>query len=170
MKKSTVTIRYDGTDLAEHQMDVADLAPALLGLSELYQIANTRFNGDKASIRVLISTDIEHQCFQFDIQVVQNLWGKAKSLLGDDNIASAKEIGEWLGLIVKGGGTAYGLFKFLKWLKERNVDSTELKVESGSNITKIIAGDNANIIVHSPTLELAKDKGVVKNVKKVVQQ
>ena len=173
MKKSTVTIKYDGTDLTEHRMDVADLAPALLGLSELYQIANARFNGDKASIKVLISTDIEHQCFQFDIQVVQNLWDKAKSLLGDDNIASAKEIGEWIGLIAKGGGaaggTTYGLFKFLKWLKERNVDSTELKVESGPNITKIIAGDNANIIVHSPTFELAKDREAVKNVKKVVQ-
>ena len=173
MKKSTITIRYDGADLAEHQMDVSDLAPSLLSLSELYQIANKRFNGDRASIKVLISTDIEHQCFQFDIQVVQNLWDQAKHLLGDDKIASAKEIGEWFGLIGKGGVSGvsvYGLFKYFKWLKERNVDAAELKVERGPNTTKImVTGDNANITVHSPTFELSKDKRVLNNVQKVVK-
>ena len=170
MKKSTITIRYDGADLAGHQMDVSDLAPSLLRLSELYQIANKRFNGDRASIKVLISTDIEHQCFQFDIQVVQSLWDQAKHLLGDDKIASAKEIGKWFGLIGKGGVSVYGLFKFLKWLKERNVDAAELKVESGPNTTTItVTGDNSSITVHSQTLELSKDQNVLKNVQTVVK-
>ena len=59
---SSITVRYDGPALSGHQMDVSDLASALIGISELYQHANSRFNGDKASVKVLISTDTEHQC------------------------------------------------------------------------------------------------------------
>ena len=169
LKKSTITIRYDGADLAGHQMDVSDLAPALLGLSDIFKIANTKYNGDRASIRVLISTDIEHQCFQFDIHIVQSLWDQAKTtLLGNDNIASAEEIGKWIGLIGGGSGSIYGLLKFLKWLKEGNADTSELKVENSSNSTTIITGPNASITVYSPTYELSKDQIVLKNVKKVV--
>lgn len=40
------TIRYDGPALSEHDMDVQDLAPALLALADIIQIANRKFNGD----------------------------------------------------------------------------------------------------------------------------
>ena len=170
LKNSTITIRYDGENLDEHQMDVADLAPALLGLSEIYKIANAKFNGDRASIKVLISTDVEHQCFQFDIQVVQSIWDQARTLLVDTDIATAKELGEWIGLIGSSGGSVYGLFRFLKWKRERNLDVSELKVESGPHITTItVAGDNASIAVHSQALELSKNQDALKNVQRVVK-
>ena len=152
-------------------MDVSDLASALIGISELYQHANSRFNGDKASVKVLISTDTEHQCFQFDIQVVQSLWDQAKTLLKDTDIASAKELSEWLGLIGSGGGaSAYGLFRFLKWLKGRNTSSSELTIDSGANSTTVsVIGSNNSITVHKQAFELAKDRAALGSVKKVIE-
>lgn len=44
-------IRYDGPALADHSMDVADLAPALMALSDLLKIANTYMNGDRAGVK-----------------------------------------------------------------------------------------------------------------------
>ena len=168
---SSITVRYDGPALSGHQMDVSDLAPALIGLSELYKHANTKCNGNKAAVKVLISTDTEHQCFQFDIQIVQGFWDQAKTLLKDTDIASAKELGEWLGLIGGGGATAvYGLFKLLKWLDGRKVNSSELKIESGLDSTKItVIGSNNSITVYPRTLELAEDQTTLKNVYKVIK-
>ena len=39
MSKISTVVRYDGPALAEHSMDVADLAPALLGC--LFQLIRT---------------------------------------------------------------------------------------------------------------------------------
>ena len=151
-------------------MDVSDLASALIGISALYQHANSRFNGDKASVKILISTDTEHQCFQFDIQVVQSLWGQAKTLLKDTDIASAKELSEWLGLISGGGASAYGLFRFLKWLKGRDTSSSELKIDSGANSTTVaVIGSNNIITVHKEAFELAKDQAALGSVKNIIE-
>ena len=51
------TIRYDGPALANHEMDVQDLAPALLALADVVQFANQRFNGAAANIKVLVNAD-----------------------------------------------------------------------------------------------------------------
>ena len=91
MSAANVIIRYDGPALAAHRMDIADIAPALLGISELCKIANRRFNGERASVKVLIGTDSEHQCFQLDLHVVQTFWDHTKSILANEEVRSAKE-------------------------------------------------------------------------------
>ena len=72
-KHVTTTIRYDGPALAGHEMDVQDLAPALLALAEIAQIANRKFNGDRASLKVLVNADVEQQCFMLDLSMIQSL-------------------------------------------------------------------------------------------------
>ena len=57
--KISTVVRYDGPALKEHSMDVADLAPALLGLSEIVKIANKKINGDRSAVKVLVKVDIE---------------------------------------------------------------------------------------------------------------
>lgn len=177
MSEATVTVRYDGPILANHQMDIADLAPALLGLSELCKIANRKFNGEKTSVKVLIGTDKEHQCFQFDLQVVQTFWESTKSVLSNNDVSSAKDMLDWIGLI--GGGTtgaAVGLFKFLKWLKNRKITSTALEEIDGKNVVRItvignnnVIGDNNNVTyIHQQTMALLQDDKVLTNARKVV--
>ncbi len=87
-------IRYDGQALAGHEMNVQDLAPALLAVSNIVQIANRKFNGDGATIRVLVDADVEQQCFQLDLSLVQSLFDQAAVLVGAKDIATAKEIAE----------------------------------------------------------------------------
>lgn len=171
MSAATVTVRYDGPILANHRMDITDLAPALLGLSEICRIANHKFNGDKASVQVLIGTDAEHRCFQLDLHVVQTVWDTTKSLLTNSDVGSAKELLEWIGLI--GGGTtgAIGLFKLLKWLSGRRINSTVLEAHDGRDVVRIsIEGDNNNVVfVHPQALELLRDEKVLASLKKVIE-
>lgn len=171
MSTAAVTVRYDGPILADHRMDVADLAPALLGLSELCKIANRKFNGDKASVKVLIGADVDHRCFQVDLQVMQTIWDTTKSILGNDNISSAKVLLEWLGLvgIVPLGG---GLLQVLKLLKGQKITSatTMVSKEGRDEVVITINGDNNNVLIVPPqTIALLRDSDVITNAKKVVQ-
>ncbi len=160
-------MRYDGPILAGHRMDVADLAPALIGISELCKIANRKFNGDKAAVKVLIDTDVEHQCFQIDLHVVQSVWDQTKALLNSENVGSAKELLEWLGLI---GGPVMGVMALLKLLAGRKVSNVEVVNRDGRDVVQIrIEGDNNVVHVHKEAYQLVLEEAVLVNAKKVVQ-
>jgi hypothetical protein len=47
-------VAYDGPEVAGGHMDVADLAPALLGIGEACREANAILNGDRATVSVRI--------------------------------------------------------------------------------------------------------------------
>ena len=161
-------IRYDGLALVGHEMDVQDLAPALLAIAEIVQIANRKFNGDAAAIRVMVDADVEQQCFQIDLSLVQSLMEQAAVLLGQREVATAKEIAEWVGLI--GGGT-FGLFKLIKWLGQRDSDGgITFSVGTAPNTTIInVVGDGNSIQVPTPTARLLADRDVQKQVKQVIR-
>ena len=151
-------------------MDVADLAPALLGLSEIVKIANNRFNGDKSAVKVLVSVDSEQKCFQCDIQITQGFFQSISLLLSNEAVATAKEIAEWIGIIGGPGGGVYGLFRLYKWIANKKVSLNELDVEQdGNNVTITNPGDNSNITVNNNTFILMDDKDVLKNIKDVVK-
>ena len=92
-KHLRTTIRYDGPALSRGEMDVQDLAPALLAIAEIAKIANQKFNGDRASIKVMVNADIEHKCFQLDLSLVQSWIDQARVLIGDENVTTLNQIG-----------------------------------------------------------------------------
>ena len=59
MSRRTFEIAYAGPS-DEHSMDVQELAPALLGIGQLIREANTALNGKKATVKVLVVSDFEH--------------------------------------------------------------------------------------------------------------
>ena len=160
------TIRYDGPALADHEMDVQDLAPALLALADIVQIANKKFNGGAASIRVLVNADVEQRCFQIDLSLIQSLLDQAKGFLSDDRVKTAEEIAKAIGLI--GGGTI-GLFKFITWLKVNREPGTRLEVRNEGGVTIVVTGDGNEVSVSADTYRLASDPSIVDRAKKVVR-
>lgn len=166
----TTTIRYDGPALANHLMDVQDLAPALLALADIVQIANRKFNGDHADIRVLVNADVEQRCFQIDLSLVQSVFEQAKGFFADDRVATAKEIAEWIGIIGSAGTGTFGLFKLIKWLATRpKVEGSKFTVTTEGGVTTIIDGDSNQVTVNHHVYQLASDPTVIDKAKKVVQ-
>lgn len=131
MSQIETIIRYDGPALAEHDMDVEELAPALLALAGLIQAANHKFNGDRSAVRVTVNADIEQKCFQMKIKFVQDLLEKAKSFL-DGDVATLKDILDWLGII---GGSTFSLFSILIALGKKERDSTKFTATAGDDST-----------------------------------
>jgi hypothetical protein len=169
MSDASVTVRYDGPALAGHRMDVADLAPALLGLSELCKLANEHFNGNAAAVKVLIGADQEQKCFQFSLEVVQTILQHAQGLLEHREVRTAKEILEWVGLI--GGPIAgvFGLFKLWKRIAGKEVTGEVLTVKDGRNVVQLqINGDNNTVLAYRESYELLKMEAARENAKRVL--
>jgi hypothetical protein len=160
------TIRYDGPALADHEMDVQDLAPALLALADIVQIANKKFNGSAASIRVLVNADVEQRCFQIDLSLVQSLLDQAKGFLADDHVKTAEDIAKAIGLV---GGGVFGLFKFIRWLTDNRAPGTRLEVRAEGGTTIVVNGDGNTVSVPTDIYRLASDPTVVDRAKKVVR-
>jgi hypothetical protein len=167
-------IRYDGPALAGHEMDVQDLAPALLAVAEIVQIANRKFNGDSTSLRVMVDADVEQQCFQLDLSLVQTWFEQAATLVGQKDVASAKDIAEWVGLIGKGGVGLFGVLALVYGKRKLTEDKSAPSItftkgdQKGTTIINI-NGDGNQIVVPTPTAQLLVDQDVAKHVKGVLR-
>ena len=128
-------IKFDGKALDGNSMDVAHLAPSLLALSDLLKEANQYANGDRAGIKVFVNADLEQKCFELVVELSTTIWESAKLLIADDRVKTAKEIAEWVGII---GGTGFGLFQLIKWLKNKTIKNvTVIKIDDGQNMVEI---------------------------------
>ncbi len=111
-------LRYDGAALAEHAIDVNDLAPALLALSDLIQEANKIANQDRASISLKVKA-IAPGSFQVDIQALQSVWDQATDLLTGKSVTAVANLLALLG--IPGAAGVIGLYKFLKGKKPKQL-------------------------------------------------
>lgn len=165
-KHVRTTIRYDGPALSGHEMDVQDLAPALLALADMIQIANKKFNGNQADIKVLVNADVEQKCFMIDISLVQSFLDQAKGILGIDGVKTAKEIAEWVG-ILSGGGI--GLFGLLKFIRNSRQSDTALQIENTGDGTITIVGNGNTLVVRREVYLLAQEPKMVEKAKSVLR-
>ena len=169
MTEAVVELRYDGPAVADHKMDVDDLAPALLAFGSLCKEANRVLNGDRANVRVLINADMQANCVTISFEVVWSSLEAAKRLIQDDRVATVKEILEWLGLI-GGSGAAIGLLAFLKLRGNQATQETSFIGHDSRNIVKIqVQGDNNVVQVVPQVRKLAADPRVVDAAKRVLR-
>ena len=173
-KHVTTTIRYDGPALVGHEMDVQELAPALLALAEMVQLANKRFNGDAATMKVLVKADVEQQCFQLEIHIVQSILESAKHLFGTDEYKTAKEIAEWLDLLLPsgiGGAVGYGVFSFWKQFSaDKEAPAVAITTEQHGGQTTLVQGTTGGAVtVNNNVFLLASDPEFIELGKKVLR-
>ena len=163
MSTTEFSIAYDGPALAQHVMYVQQLGPALLAIGNLCREANRVINGGNAAdVEVHVRATTEG-CFDITFQLVQ-LYDGLSELVQDENVASAKDIAEWIGLIGSGvtllGG---GLLGFLKWKRGRKIVNQESEIDGdGHTVFKItVVGDGDNsITIHETVYNISRDARV----------
>lgn len=124
------SIKYDGPALASHQMDVRELAPALIALSELIEHANKAAFPDANEVRVNVQGNFKGGSFGVDLIAVQTMAQQLVSLLnGEDATAAANLLGILGGLgLIGGGGGVIGLIKWLRGRKPSTIRTVGDKV------------------------------------------
>lgn len=111
------SIKYDGPALANHQMDVRELAPALIALSEMLEQANKAAFPDAAEVRVNVQGNFKGGSFGVDLIALQSVAQQIVSMFsGAEATASANLFAILTGIGLLGPG---GLIGVIKWLKGR---------------------------------------------------
>ncbi|MCC5985481.1 MAG: hypothetical protein JJU42_14075 [Rhodobacteraceae bacterium] len=152
---STFKIGFDGPSVENGEIDVADLAPALLALGELFTAANQALNKDRAEAKLRIRATEKGSfvaLLSLDVSFVTDLLDMVTA--NPDRVTAADQL---LDLLIKGGkavgmGTV-GLFVALRFLRGKRPDKTE-KNENGT--TSITVGPTT-IVVNQRTVVLLED-------------
>ena len=131
------SIKYDGPALVSHQMDVRELAPALIALSELLEQANKAAFPDAAEVRVNVQGNFKGGSFGVDLIAVQNIAQQIVAMFsGPEATAAANLLAILGGIGLLGSG---GLIGVIKWLRGRKPSS--IRFEGDKTIFEIIEAE-----------------------------
>ena len=159
----TFAVWFDGPDVENGQISVRHLAPALLALGELVEEAHTVLRPDEPAVTLKVVAT-EEGSFQIDLVAMESIVEQVANLLTRQNIDTAADIVQILGLSV--GGTGLGLFSLLKWLRGRKVASSTPTVDQG--VVKLVLDDGDEIEIPSETLRLYRRLTIRKKVEEFV--
>ncbi len=129
MSRENFNISYDGPALVSHEMDIKELAPALLSLGELFEEANKVLNGDRVKVSVNIKATSPGS-LDISFALVQDILEATKNLFASDEVSAIVNAKELLGLLFVGCPGGIGLFKLIIWLKNRSIKNV-VKIEDG---------------------------------------
>jgi hypothetical protein len=159
--EADLCVVYDGEALKEHLIDVRDLAPALLGLGQLFEEANRVVNGDRATVSVRVKAQKEGS-FAIYLDIFQTLGKQLESILIGTHVTAAVNLAGLLGLTA---GTGAGLLTFLKWLRKRKA-----RLLPGSKPgTVVVEIDGDRFEVSEEVIKLSEDIGVRTALKRVLE-
>lgn len=172
MSKASFNVLYDGPALASSEMDVRELAPALLALGNLLEEANSTLNDGRAQISVKVKASFKTGCFGIELDVAQTFLQQMNILFACEKVATAKQLLEWLGLLV-GTGTiglacGKGLIGLLKWLRGRSFNRVVL-LEDGLVRIEL---DGDHFVIEQQVIELyrqAKLRAALQDVMKPLE-
>jgi hypothetical protein len=161
-------VAYYGADPNDHTMDVEALAPALMAFGKLIREANAQINGDRAKVKVLVTSDFEHKCFNINFEVVQSIMQMVKSLLQDDNIETATKLLQTIGIIAGPssviGGSLLWFLKIRKGRKVAKVEKLKDSAPSGDIVLNLAFGDGSNVQITNNVLKLSENKKILQNI------
>jgi len=170
MSKQAFSVSYNGSTRADdHTMDVEALAPALLAFGKLIREANVELNGKKSISKVLVTSDFEHKCFNVNFEAVVGVFDAIKSLIGDENVKSAKEVLEWIGIVKPVAISGVSLLGLLAFKRGRQVESAirlEDKTTAG-HVALHFAGESSPVVVHNHIYALSENPKVLKATRDV---
>lgn len=127
------SIKYDGPALATHQMDVRELAPALIALSDLLEQANKAALPDAPDVRVNVQGNFKGGSFGVDLTAVQTITQQIVSMFSGPEATAAANLYAILGALgLVGGGGVIGV---IKWLRGRKPSA--IRIEGDKTIFEL---------------------------------
>lgn len=156
---------YDGKALEEHLMDVRDLAPAMMAISDLLTHANKEINGDKLEIQLNVKANFKTGCF--GIEFVEHLsWvNQIKDLLVGPAATALANASGILGLVGFFGGATAGLIQIYKKLEGK----PPVKIEETTDNAKVFYSETEYLEVDKRVLRLYRSKVIASDIEKMLE-
>ena len=155
MTSAAFSIAFEGTAFNEGEIDVQDLAPALLALSDVVQSANKALNGSRADARLKVRATQEgsfEALLSLDVSWITDMLDVVAA--HPDRMTAAKDL---VDIVFKvGGGVGaftVGLVQALKLMQGKKADNVDIK-EDGVTVTV----NNTTIEMDHRAFQLLQDQ------------
>ncbi|KVH07121.1 hypothetical protein SB394_19955 [Burkholderia sp. BCCIQ04A] len=150
---SRFRITYDGPALESSEMDVRELAPALLAFGDLLDASTRALCGDQVRPRVNVRGSFKTGSFGIDFTLATSLLGRMRDLLsGSEGTALANAVTILTALGIAAPRARKGLFAVLKWLRGREITHVRMK-----DHTAVLHVDGDTLEIDLPVLTLLRD-------------
>jgi hypothetical protein len=156
-------VTYQGPALENGEMDVRELAPALLALSDIFEEANHILNGDKTDIQLKVVGSFKTGSFAIDFSVVQGFYGQLVDMFSGNTASAADNL---LGLLGFVSSSTMGLVQLIKYLKNRTIK----KVEIQGNNKAIIILDDEQIEVEREVIKFLQSKKIRDGLEEAIEK
>ncbi len=156
-------IAYTGPLLDHGEMDVKELAPALIAFADLVENVNTIIGGEQP-IKVLVNQD-SIQRGSFDVTLllmVDSILEQAKLFMGVADESGLSALVEILGFA---GSSCASIFTLIKWINGRQIKSIE---DKSPNIAEITLDDDKRIQTNKKTMKVFLDLKCRVNIERVI--
>jgi hypothetical protein len=140
-ERATFFIKYEGPILEDNEMDIKELAPALLAVADLFEEANSVLNKGTAKITVGVKGSFKSGSFGIDFSVVQDIYQHIINFINQEEVITALLILQILGLDVLSVGK--GLIPLLKKIGRRKI--TAIKNENEREVSIILTNEDGNL-------------------------
>lgn len=159
-------IVYDGPALDTHEMDVRDLAPALLSLSDVLEEAGRSVYGKERRMSVKVNASFKAGSFGVDlIAQSTSLTNQIIDAFSGNNASAACNIISLIGFgYLTSKQTCKGLVQLIKWLGPKKINRIEPMFDGQ---TKIFIDDESEIF-DSQVIDLYKNKKIRRALENVI--
>lgn len=161
MSFASFQVVYDGPILQNNEMDVYDLAPALLAFGQLMEETGSVLYGEKFRITVQVKASFKTGCF--GIEMIAAAKNQFLDLFGNSSAAALATCLGLLGLNARNAGES--ILDFIIWLKNRKITSTE-KIIDSNNIRVFV--DNEHFVIEEQALVLLRNKKIREAFEKII--
>lgn len=151
---------YDGPALAEHRMDVRDLAPALVAFADLFTAANREINGDAAEVRVQVNASFKAGSFGIDLVAAQHLLSQIRDIFAGNGATAISNAWTILGMVGLTGGGLIGLLRKLGGRRP-------VKIEQRGDFATVWISQTESLEVERNVVHLYRNKAVRVSLEKV---
>jgi hypothetical protein len=133
----TFELIFDGENLHEGEIDVKDLAPSLISLSDLLDEVSGKYAPECPKISLRVKPNFEKKCFKINLEVAQSYYAQFVELF------SSQEVQAWATVLSLVGVSGVGLLQLLKKAKKRkpqkvieieHTETVKLKFDEGDDI------------------------------------
>lgn len=152
---------YDGPALAEHRMDVRDLAPALIAISDLFASANKELNGDTADVRVEVKASFKAGSFGIELLFSQDFISQIRDMFAGQTATALANASGILALI---GFTGTGVVQLLKKLKGRR----PYEIIQRGEVAEVLITESERIEVDARVIKLWRSRTVRTSLEKTL--
>ncbi|WP_256260594.1 MULTISPECIES: hypothetical protein [Burkholderia] len=125
---SRFRVTYDGPALESSEMDVRELAPALLAIGDLLDASTRALCGDQVRPQVNVRGSFKTGSFGVDFTLATSLLGRMRDMLsGNEGTALADAVTILTALGIAAPRARKGLFAVLKWLRGREIQQVRMQ-------------------------------------------